>query len=250
MRMVHYYQGAAVLLIPALLATLVTGIFARGGETHLLLGLFTSIGCVAQNTLLILFMIVTGRVLKQAIASRELPRELLEELNQFFAQRRAYPVALVAATLAVAAAVLGYGSFIGVSPWIHMLIGLGAILVNLNAIGLGVRSLRKNQELIDRAAAILDELDARPDAKPIEDPGIPWSVGPRLRWLIFAACAWLPYLYWGLIVWHGDFSRISSLFPTGTALVSGLAVLFAFLGITVEFEEPEEASKDPSTDQT
>ena len=209
-----------------------SGAFPTGSGAHMYLGLFTSMGCVLQNTLLIMFMIVTGRVLRQAVALRSLPPAFLERLNQFFARRSAYPAALLAAVTAVAAAVLGHGELIGVPVWIHMLTGLLACLVNLWAIGIGLRTLRGNQSLIDDAARILDRLDAEmseEEAGELPDGGVEWKFGPRVRWLIFAACAWLPYVYWGAIVWHGDFERISPLFSSGTAVVSALALAFSFV---------------------
>src|SRR5262245_46175782 len=112
MRMVHYYLVLALLLVPCLLLTLLTGAFQDGSERHLVLGIFTAVLAVATQTLLILFMIVSGRVLKAAMQSRELPPAFLAELNQFFAQRRAYPMAIFAAFAATAAAVLGYGRYI------------------------------------------------------------------------------------------------------------------------------------------
>ena len=232
MRMAHYYLATAILLAPALLATLVTGAFFTGSQAHMYLGLFTSMGCVLQNTLLIMFMIVTGRVLRQAVALRNLPPAFLARLNDFFAQRAAYPAAILAAFTAVAAAVLGHGDLIGVPIWVHMLTGLAACLVNLWAIGLGLRTLRGNQSLIDDAARILDQIDAEmseEEAEELPDGGVDWKFGPRMRWLIFAGCAWLPYGYWGAIVWHGDFGRISPVFLSGTAVVSALAFVFSFV---------------------
>jgi hypothetical protein len=48
------------------------------------------------------------------------------------------------------------------------------------------------------------------------------------RWLILAFSAWLPYLYWVLIEWKGDFGRVTPLFPVATAVVSGAALLAAW----------------------
>jgi hypothetical protein len=228
MRMVHYYLALACVLAPCLLLTLATGALHDGSERHLMAGFFTAILCVATHTLLILFMIVSGRVLKAAMQSRELPPEFLDELNRFFAQRRAYPLAIVSAFAATAAAVLGYGSFIGVPPAVHVLVGVGAALVNLLALGHGVRSLRANQDLLDRAARELDRLDAA--GAPVRaGAGEPqWSVRPATRWLVFALSAWGPYLYWALVVWRGAFGQVPQALPVLSGLVSlfGLAQAF------------------------
>jgi len=236
MRMVHYYLALALVLAPCLLATLVTGALhsgsydgsSDGSQRHLLVGFFSAVLCVATHTLLILFMIVSGRVLKAAMQSRALPQEFLAELNCFFAERRAYPLALVSAFAATAAAVLGYGRFIGVPIGVHVAIGIGAIVLNLVALGHGVRSLRANQLLIDRAARELDRLDAA-GVPPRSDAGDPqWRVGPAGRWLVFAASAWGPYLYWAVVVWRGAFARVSPLFLLASVLLSLLGLVQAW----------------------
>lgn len=228
MRMSHYYLVLACLLVPALLATAVTGLLAApdggAGAGHLVLGFTTAILCVATNTLLILFMIVSGRVLKAAMRSRALPPAFLTELNDFFARRPAYPAALLGAFLATAAAVLGYGRFIGVPDAVHAVVGLAALVLNGLTLPLGVRTLRANQELLDRATRELDRVDA--SGAPVLDTGEPgWAFSVAARWRIFALSAWGPYLYWGLVVWRGDFTRLSTVFTLGTIVASGLALL-------------------------
>lgn len=234
MRMVHYYLALACVLAPCLVLTLLSGAFHEGSQRHLLLGFFGAVLCVATHTLLILFMIVSGRVLKVAMQSRPLSPAFLEELNRFFAERRAYPLALFSAFAATAAAVLGYGRYIGVPAAVHVLVGVGAVLMNLLALGQGVRSLRANQRLLDRAAGELDRLDAagapvRPEA------GEPqWSLGPAARWLVFALSAWGPYLYWSLVVWRGAFARVHPALAALSVLVSlfGLAQAWRARGST------------------
>ena len=223
--MVHYYAALGVALALALVATLWTGAFHDGSGRHLVVGLFTAILCVATNTLLILFMLVTGRILRAAAAARALSSEFLAELNQFFARKRAYPAAVLSAFAAAVAAVLGHGRFIGVPAFVHMLVGLAAALLNLGTLGLGVRALRANQELMDRASRELDRLDSAqaPEATSGEPP---WSFGRSARWLIFAISSWGPYLYWGLVAERGDFERVAAPLPILCAL-SSLAGLIA-----------------------
>ena len=45
MRMSHYYLLLALVLVPCLVATVVTGIWHDGSQRHLTLGLFTAILC-------------------------------------------------------------------------------------------------------------------------------------------------------------------------------------------------------------
>ena len=228
MRMVHYYLALAAVLVPCLLLTLATGALHDGSQRHLVLGLFTAVACVAANTLLILFMIVTGRVLRAAMQSRPLAGEFLAELNQFFARRKAYPLAVGAAFVATAAAVLGHGRYIGVAAGLHVLVGLAAVLLNAQALLSGTRALRANQRLLDRVASELDRLDRAGVPVHPEASAPQWSFGLAGRWLVFALSAWGPYLYWSLVVWRGAFEQVSPLFLAVSALVSAFALAQAW----------------------
>lgn len=231
--MVHYFTGLAALVLPALAWTAWTG-FTRGGEVHVGWGLFTAVYTAAVHTLLILFVLVTGRVLKEAMVARPLGPEFLAELNDFFARKKAYPFAILAACATAAAAVLGFAPrAFGLPVWVHWAAGLGAIAANLWALPSEFRALRENQLLIDRAALELDRLDreraARADADARGEDGIQVHDPVRAaRWgLIVAISAWLPYLYWAVVVWRGDFARVS-LHPWIEGSIAGLAVhLFA-----------------------
>lgn len=206
MRMTHYFWVFAGFLVPALAAAAWTGL--TGAEAHLSTGLICSMLAVGTHTLLILFMIVTGRVLREAVRVRDLPQTFLDDLNDFFSHRRAYPAAGIASVLIVLAAVLGYGhhSF-GIHPSVHMLVAMGALFYNLYALTLESRDLIANQRLLDRAAIELDASDARGEG-PIADP-TPGTISPMPWGPTLAAGAWLPYLYWGLVTWRGDFSRVN-----------------------------------------
>jgi hypothetical protein len=228
--MIHYFLGMAAVAAPALVATAVTGVAMNGGEVHLLVGLFTAIITVATHTLMILFMIVTGRVMKAAMETRPLSPEFLAELNRFFAQRSAYPVSGLAAVSIVAVGVLGYGQrAFGLPAEVHMLLGLAAVVFNLWALTVEMATLRGNQDLLDRTARALDDIDRERAAEgaPAHDGEEPAPMTPA-RWLILAGSAWLPYLYWALIEWKGDFGRVNPLFPIGTAVVSGAALVAAW----------------------
>lgn len=230
MRMVHYFAAMGLVLVPALLLTAASGIWFQGTVTHLSLGLFTAVCAVATHTLMIVFMIVTGRVLKAATKSRRLPGEYLTELNEFFARKSSYPAAVLAATAIVATGVLGYAQRgFGISPTVHMLVGLAATVLNLWALSVELQTLRANQSLLDRTARELDRLDASGEA-PVEDGEIdPVRFSPSIRWLFASAACWGPYLYWGLVVWKGDFERLATPFLVGTAFASAFSLACAAL---------------------
>lgn len=209
MRMIHYFAiltGLATILL--LLAT-VAGL--AGSQNHLYLGLSAAITAGATHSLVILFSIIAGRVLREAIRARNLSDELLTDLNQFFAKKAAYPAALVAVLITATAAVLGFGNrAFGLPPEVHMIAGLVALAVNLWAFSVEGRALLANQGVLDRAAAQLDALDrAAQDAGEAEDLVEPEPVNTkRIGWTLTIG-AWLPYLYQVLILWKGDFSRVS-----------------------------------------
>jgi len=212
MRMWHYFLAGALLLAPALLATAVLGLAFDGSKKHLWAGLFTATLGVGVHTLVILFMLVTGRVLKEAIRVRRLSDSFLAELNAFFGRKRAYPLAGLGASSIVAAGVLGYSSRgFGISPVWHWIVGIGTVLLNLWALQEELRALKENQRLVDRAAAELDEFDRAQAAAgvPPEPEPPPAPILSLKNGLTLLIAPWLPYLYWSLVVWRGDFTRMS-----------------------------------------
>jgi hypothetical protein len=210
MRMIHYFGAAAFLTIVALLASAWLGISGQL-EVHFRVALVTAILAIGTHSLLILFMIITGRIIREAILHRDLPPEFLVELNQFFRRKKAYPAALLGAVSIVVAGVLGTAqSALGLPPMTHMLAGVLALCVNFFAIVVETQAIFANQELVDRVAATLDEIDRELEQK--GNPPADDEPDPRAKSrAAMAVClgAWVPYLYWGLVVWRGDFSKVS-----------------------------------------
>lgn len=223
MRMVHYFTALALISVPALLATAAVGIAQGGGEAHVMAGLTTGVLVIGTHTLLILFMIVTGRILREAMRARPLGPEFLAELNEFFAQKSAYPAAILAAFTTVATGVLGYATQgFGISPAFHMTAGILALVVNLWAFSVEYRAMRANQDLVDRAAAELDRLD-RESPPPPAEPAEPDARAIGRFGLLLFVSAWMPYAYWGVVEHRGDFAR-TSLHPWLEASLLGLLV--------------------------
>ena len=228
MRMVNYFVAGALLLVPALLWTVVSGLLhSAPSEVHFWSGLLTAALGVGVHTLVILFVLITGRILREAMQARPLGPEFLVELNDFFVRRSAYPLAVFSAFAIVAAGVLGNGARgFGISPVWHWLAGLGAVGLNLWALGEEYRILKSNQELVDRVAAELDAIDERSETPFVEEPADAPTVA---RWsLAFGLGAWLPYFYWALFEYRGDFSRVS-IHPWIEASAIGFAVWFMAL---------------------
>lgn len=225
--MVHYYAVFALLMIPALGLTIWTGFQHSGGSFHLGAGLLTAVLCVATQTLLILFMILTGRILKAAMQVRPLDPKYLDELNRFFAQHKGYPVAIAGALSVTVTAVLGYGPNINVPSIVHISFGIAAAVINLWSIQIGVQTIRANQNLLDRVSAELDKLDDEIGPAKEAEGEIQWVISPLSRYGIYALSAWLPYLYWGFVVWKGDFASMPGAFVILTAVASVGLLLYA-----------------------
>jgi hypothetical protein len=228
--MVHYYAAFALLMIPALAVTVWSGFQYSGGNFHLGAGLLTAVLCVATQTLLILFMILTGRILKAAMKVRPLSPEYLTELNHFFAEHKGYPVAIAGALSVTVTAVLGYGPNINVPSIVHISCGIVAAIINIWSIRIGISTIKGNQNLLDRVSAELDKLDEEIGPAEEAEGEIQWVISPLSRFGIYAVSAWLPYLYWGFVVWKGDFGSMPKSFLILTAIASiGLFVYAASL---------------------
>lgn len=240
MRMSNYFAIAAILVAPMLLATLISGIFVGGQPTHLLLGLMTAIATVGAQTMVILFMIVTGRVLKAAMKSRPLGPEYLTELNDYFANKSAYPIAVFGAFSITAVAVLGYGQNLGLPAWVHPLLAIPAVLFNLYGLQKGYEALSANQALIDRTANELDRIDREAPETVDHSAAEPeWRYGERTRAWLFAVAAWTPLAYYTFIVWRGDFEKVPPAFLIATGVISGLAVLNALRTPPDALDQPQ-----------
>ena len=114
----------------------------------------------------------------------------------------------------------------GIHPSVHILIAVGALVYNLYALSLESRALLENQRLLDRASIELDAADARGEG-PVAEPS-PGVVSPMPWGPTLAIGAWLPYLYWGLVTWRGDFSMVS-LHPW--IELSGFGILLIVLSV-------------------
>jgi len=207
-RMIHYF--ATLTGLATILLVLATWAGLAGSPNHLYLGLSAAITAGATHSLVILFSIVAGRVLREAIRARSLGDELLNDLNQFFAKKAAYPAALIAVLFIATAAVLGFGNrAFGLPPEVHMIAGILALVVNLWAFSVEGKALLANQGILDRAAAQLDAIDqAARDAGEEDEFVEPEPVNlKRVGWSLTIG-SWLPYLYQALILWKGDFGRV------------------------------------------
>ncbi len=190
MRMAHIFLAGALLLVPAMGWTACSGFTHDGSQRHFWLGLLTASFGSAVHTLLILFVLITRRLLRAAPPAHASDAELL-------VRRRALPLAGLAALAMVAAGVLGNAARgFGISPAWHWGAGLFAVCLNLWALREGYVTLLASQRFSDRVGEAVGR-----EAPP--------SVALS-RWsLSLAAAVWFPYFYWALFEHRGDFSRVS-----------------------------------------
>ena len=127
----------------------------------------------------------------------------------------------------------------GWSKATHMLAGMMALVANLWAFSLELRSLKENQVLVDRVALELDRIDRDLEAKgelPIDAPLEPAAIARG--GMILGISAWMPYLYWVLVEWRGDFSK-TSIHPWIEASLIGFGVWYLARGAELPAGEQE-----------
>lgn len=208
--------------LAGLLAALLTGLRAMGGlgeptgmDVHGVLGLAGSILVLFTHSMVFVYLIGTGRAIKDASNDYGLDARYYEEHK--LCKWRAAPWATLNTLVIVATAVLGgLVDADGAARWLHPLCALAALL--LNALGLPaiLRAIRDNGALLDQVVAASWEKnravlaaggDPRPEASLLTTGG--WA-------LLLALSAWLPWLYVRYVMGR------SSLSPVPFAAVSAL----------------------------
>lgn len=211
MRMSLYFLIACVACTLSLLVAAGLGLSGHT-DLHFKIALPAAILTVGAHTLLILFMLVTGRILREAIRSRDLPQDFLEDLNKFFARKSAYPAAILGCVSIAVGSIAAFGApVLGLPAETHMITGCLAVLLNLWVMPIEYRALRQTQLIVDKAATALDLIDAEITAQggelPEEEGTTPEGLAQGA--MAVAVGAWLPYGYLVFIMGDGDLSGTS-----------------------------------------
>jgi len=123
---------------------------------HFCLGLFTGIGILLVHSIIFTYFLGTGRWVKEVTLAYDLPDEPLHKTTREL-KRKAFPPALFAMLSVMAAAFAGGGRMLQGWPYqIHLLLAIVALLVNLWAYWVEIRSLRANDEIL---AGVYREVD-------------------------------------------------------------------------------------------
>lgn len=211
MRMSTYYMSLLTLAVLGLLATATAGL--SGSSMHLMIGLVTAFVVVGLHSMVILFMLICSRLLREGHENCGLSPDYLKRSNDFFRERGGFFLALAGAFSIVAAGVLGYSKHAFEIPTeVHLYSGVFAMLITFIAIPIELIALRNAEGLLDEARVLLDKEDevrAERGEAPLGSDHQPYKDSPRAIAGFVLIVPLLVYAYQGLMVWHGDFSRVS-----------------------------------------
>jgi hypothetical protein len=228
MRMSHYYISLMVLAVGGLILTASAGIL--GWSMHLTVALATAFVVVGMHSMVILFMLISSRLLREGHENCGLSPTFLKRSNDFFRERGGFFLALGGAFSIVTAGVLGYAErAFELPPEVHLLVGLSALVVTLVAIPIELRALHNVEGLLDEAREILDHEDVARAARGEEPAGadhVPYKDSPKAIAAFIFTAPLLVYGYRALIVWRGDFGKVS-VHPWVEIAALGL-VMYAF----------------------
>lgn len=230
MRMSHYYISLMVLAVGGLLTTATAGLM--GASIHLTVALGTAMVVVGMHSLVILFMLISSRLLREGHENCGLSPTYLKRSNDFFRERGGFFLALAGAFSIVTAGVLGYSERAFELPAVvHLVVGLIAMLLTFIAIPIELKALHNAEALLDEARQILDREDEQRAARgepPVGSDHQPYKDSPKAVATFVLIAPLLVYGYRGLIVWRGDFGRVG-LHPWIEISAVGLAMLiFAY----------------------
>ena len=211
MRMSLYYLSFLMLVVGGLIATSVGGLLHQ--PWHLYLALPTAILVVAMHSLVILFVLIGSRLLREAANNCGLSKDYLERSNTYFKRRHGLFLSLGGAFSIVAAAVLGYGNRgFGLPPNVHLVAGLLAAVTTFVSIPFEYRALKRVERLLDETRETLEREDrqrAEQGLGPVDEGHVPQRDSRSHTGLFIAIAPWCVYLYQALIVWQGRFDRVS-----------------------------------------
>jgi hypothetical protein len=156
----------------ALLAAFVVGWIsvARGSRhngadptfmLHIFLGLLAVLTNLGVHSLIFIYFLGTGRWVKEVALAYRIPDEPLPKLTREL-KRQAFPPALTAMLVPIAAAAAGAGVHTQEWWWVwHASLATASLLVNLWAYWVEYRSVAVNAGIIDQVMREVDEIRAK-----------------------------------------------------------------------------------------
>jgi hypothetical protein len=161
----------------------------------------------------ILFMLISSRLLREGHENCGLSPEYMQRSNDFFRERGGFVLVLGGALSIVVAGVLGYTErAFSIPSEVHLVMGLVAMLLTFVAAPVELSALRKAEALLDEAREVLDREDAARAARgegPVDSDHQPYKDSPKGIATFLLVAPLLVYFYRALIVWRGEFSLVS-----------------------------------------
>jgi hypothetical protein len=168
--MTRIFIGLAALNGLTLLGAFVVGIVSwlGGGSAsgatvylaHFILGLTGALLTLLVHCLIFTYFLGTGRWVKEVGIAYQLPDHPLPKLTREL-KRGTFPPALAAMLVTIAAAAAGAGVQVRAWPWyVHGLLAVTALLVNLAVFVIEYRNVRINARIIDQVLVELDRIRA------------------------------------------------------------------------------------------
>lgn len=164
--MAQTFRTLAIFLTLAIVATIVVGFwsfFTPGPRVdkdafvvHFVFGLSTAIGILLVHCLIFIYFLGTGRWVKEVTIAYQMPDEPWHKQTREL-KRQTFPLALISMLIGIAAAAAGAGAQLQAWPWyVHMVLGLLTLLINLWAFRIELRNVTTNAGVIE---AVLREVD-------------------------------------------------------------------------------------------
>jgi hypothetical protein len=152
----------ALALVITFLAGLVHGFAPERIDPllHFGLGLFTIIFNLAVHCIVFIYFLGTGRMIKEIALAYSIPDEPLPRLTRDL-KRQAFPPALLAMLLPIAAAAAGQGTALMAWPWqLHLALALASLAANGWAFVVEYRTISKNAGVLHEVMGEVDRIRA------------------------------------------------------------------------------------------
>lgn len=168
--MAQTFRMLALLLTLAMLFTIGAGFwsfFTPGPRVdkeiflvHFVGGLATAIGILLVHCLIFTYFLGTGRWVKEVTIAYRMPDEPWHKQTREL-KRATFPPALFSMLIGIGAAAAGAGAQLQAWPWyVHMILGLLTLAINLWAFRIEIRNVTANAEIIEGVMREVDRIRA------------------------------------------------------------------------------------------
>lgn len=127
---------------------------------HFAAGLFTAVGILFVHSLIFIYFLGTGRWVKEVTIAYRMPDEPWHKQTREL-KRATFPPALFSMLIGIAAAAAGAGAQLQAWPWyLHMMLGLLTLAINLWAFRIELRNVTINAAVITAVMAEVERIRA------------------------------------------------------------------------------------------